>query len=109
MRDTNSALDGSIGAPTVAATFLLGTMREANSALDSLIRPKTYFTIDSETSCTYFLVLILAPPSQDQNVRYRVASHLCTGGLAGIGKLPAIVDWYIRYGITAYNIFLPVA
>ena len=54
MRDTNSALDGSIGAPTVAATFLLGTMREANSALDSLIRPKTYFTIDSETSCTYF-------------------------------------------------------
>jgi len=33
----------------------------------------------------------------------RVASHLFTGGLAGIGKLPALVGWYIRYGITAYN------
>ena len=30
----------------------------------------------------------------------RVASHLFTGGLAGIGKLPALVGWYIRYGIT---------
>jgi hypothetical protein len=39
----------------------------------------------------------------------RVASHLFTGGLAGIGKLPALVGWYIRYSITAYTIFLPLA
>ena len=29
----------------------------------------------------------------------RVASHLFTGGFAGIGKLPALFGWYIRYGI----------
>ncbi len=33
----------------------------------------------------------------------RVASHLFTGGLAGIGKLPALVGWYIWYGITPAN------
>jgi hypothetical protein len=38
----------------------------------------------------------------------RVVSHLFTGGLAGIGKLPALVGWYIRYGITAYTNFLPL-
>ena len=32
------------------------------------------------------------PPSS------RVASHLFTGGFAGIGKLPALFGWYIRYG-----------
>ncbi len=42
-------------------------------------------------------------------VKSRVASHLFTGGLAGIGKLPALVGWYVRYGITAYTIFLPLA
>jgi hypothetical protein len=31
--------------------------------------------------------------------RIRVASHLFTGGFAGIGKLPALFGWYIRYGI----------
>ena len=29
----------------------------------------------------------------------RVASHLFTGGFVGIGKLPALFGWYIRYGI----------
>ena len=29
----------------------------------------------------------------------RVASRLFTGGFAGIGKLPALFGWYIRYGI----------
>ena len=29
----------------------------------------------------------------------RVASHSFTGGFAGIGKLPALFGWYIRYGI----------
>ncbi len=38
----------------------------------------------------------------------RVVSHLFTGGLAGIGKLSALVGWYIRYGITAYTNFLPL-
>ncbi len=33
-------------------------------------------------------------------VNFRVASHLFTGGLAGIGKLPVLVGRYIRYGIT---------
>jgi hypothetical protein len=42
-------------------------------------------------------------------VLYRVASHLFTGGLAGIDKLLALVGWYIWYGITAYTIFLPLA
>ena len=32
-------------------------------------------------------------------VPIRVASHLFTGGFAGIGKLPALFGWYIRYGI----------
>jgi hypothetical protein len=32
-----------------------------------------------------------------------------SGGLAGIGKLPALVSWYIWYGITAYTNFLPLA
>ena len=32
-------------------------------------------------------------------VNTRVASHLFTGGFAGIGKLPALFGWYIRYGI----------
>jgi hypothetical protein len=39
----------------------------------------------------------------------RVVSHLFTGGLAGMGKLPALVGWYIRYGNTAYTFFLPLA
>ena len=30
---------------------------------------------------------------------FRVASHLFTGGFVGIGKLPAVFGWYIRYGI----------
>ena len=30
-------------------------------------------------------------------VSNRVASHLFTGGFAGIGKLPALFGWYIRY------------
>ncbi len=29
----------------------------------------------------------------------RVASHLFTGSLAGIGKLPALAGQYIRFGI----------
>jgi hypothetical protein len=41
-------------------------------------------------------------------VACRVVSHLFTGGLAGIGKLPALVGWYIWYGITAYTNFLPL-
>jgi len=32
-------------------------------------------------------------------VNSRVASHSFTGGFAGIGKLPALFGWYIRYGI----------
>jgi len=32
-------------------------------------------------------------------VIFRVASHLFTGGFAGIGKLLALFGWYIRYGI----------
>ena len=31
-------------------------------------------------------------------INIRVASHLFTGGFAGIGKLPALFGWYIRYG-----------
>ncbi len=34
----------------------------------------------------------------------RVVSHLFTGSLAGIGKLPALAGWYIRHGM--YGIFL---
>jgi hypothetical protein len=34
----------------------------------------------------------------------RVISHLFTGSLAGIGKLPALAGWYIRYGM--YGIFV---
>ncbi len=30
----------------------------------------------------------------------RVVSHLFTGSLAGIGKLPALAGWYIRYGFS---------
>ncbi len=30
---------------------------------------------------------------------FRVVSHLFTGSLAGIGKLPALAGWYIRYGM----------
>jgi len=33
------------------------------------------------------------------NFYRRVASHSFTGGFAGIGKLPALFGWYIRYGI----------
>jgi hypothetical protein len=29
----------------------------------------------------------------------RVVSHLFTGSLAGIGKLPALAGWYIWYGM----------
>jgi hypothetical protein len=36
----------------------------------------------------------------------RVASHLFSGGLAGIGKLPALVGWYIGYGM--YGFFCTV-
>jgi hypothetical protein len=36
----------------------------------------------------------------------RVASHLFTGSLAGIGKLPALASWYVRYGM--YGIFCTV-
>jgi hypothetical protein len=36
----------------------------------------------------------------------RVVSHLFTGSLAGIGKLPALAGWYIRYGM--YGIFCTV-
>jgi hypothetical protein len=37
-------------------------------------------------------------------VKTRVVSHLFTGSLAGIGKLPALAGWYIRYGM--HGIFL---
>jgi hypothetical protein len=33
------------------------------------------------------------------DINDRVASHLLTGGFTGIGKLPALFGWYIRYGI----------
>jgi hypothetical protein len=36
----------------------------------------------------------------------RVVSHLFTGSLAGIGKLPALAGWYIWYGM--YGIFCTV-
>ncbi len=32
-------------------------------------------------------------------VMCRVVSHLFTASLAGIGKLPALAGWYIRYGM----------
>ncbi len=38
MHDANASLDGSIGAPLVAATFLLCAVRDANTSLDSLFR-----------------------------------------------------------------------
>ena len=38
--------------------------------------------------------------------RSRVVSHLFTGSLAGIGKLPALAGWYIRYGM--HGIFCTV-
>ena len=40
------------------------------------------------------------------SVFFRVVSHLFTGSLAGIGKLPALAGWYIRYGM--YGIFCTV-
>jgi hypothetical protein len=47
-------------------------------------------------------VNIQASDSQDS----RVVSHLFTGSLAGIGKLPALAGWYIWYGM--YSIFCTV-
>jgi hypothetical protein len=37
------------------------------------------------------------------SVSTRVVSHLFTGSLAGIGKLPALAGWNIQYGM--YGIF----
>ncbi len=37
---------------------------------------------------------------------FRVVSHLFTGSLAGIGKLPALAGWYIWYGM--HGIFCTV-
>ena len=39
------------------------------------------------------------PSALEIGKKFRVASHLCTGRLAGIGIIPALVGWYIRYGI----------
>ena len=44
-----------------------------------------------------------------KNIFFRGASHLFPGGLAGIGKLPALVGVDIWCGITAYTMFLPLA
>jgi hypothetical protein len=43
------------------------------------------------------------PPNHKKS---RVVSHLFTGSLAGIGKLPALAGWYIRSGM--YGIFCTV-
>jgi hypothetical protein len=43
---------------------------------------------------------------QYYTVGTRVASHLFTGSLAGIGELPALAGWYIRY--TMYGSFCTV-
>ncbi len=44
--------------------------------------------------------------SKGDFLQTRVVSHLFTGSLAGIGKLPALAGWYIRYGI--HGIFCTV-
>ncbi len=45
-------------------------------------------------------------PTRSECLSLRVVSHLFTGSLAGIGKLPALAGWYIRYGM--YGIFCTV-
>jgi hypothetical protein len=45
-----------------------------------------------------------AQAPDDKEINFKVESHLFTGSLAGIGKLPALAGWYIWYGM--YVIFV---
>ncbi len=69
-----------------------------------------FLFVGANGNCGHFVSLSAYQGSKNLFLQIsRVASHLSTGSLAGIGKLPALVGWYIRYGITAYTNFSPLA
>jgi hypothetical protein len=77
--------------------------------LEHMLGIKTMISLLLNHVATAYLHLGINTGEKVMTLFVRVASHLSTGSLAGIGKLPALVCWYIRYGITAYTIFLPLA
>jgi hypothetical protein len=60
-----------------------------------LCRIRGYIPLNGGFVCYLVILLVIF----SSHLLSRVASHLFTGGFAGIGKLPALFGWYIRYGI----------